>query len=83
MEIGCGVRVRDFGGRRYVYFWHYERESGRSVREEEDIGRMDPPRTREDLLRHMTSYHRRVEQELARRRAAIERVLATAIRTSE
>jgi len=31
----------------------------------------------------MTSYHRRVEQELARRRAAIERVLAAAIRTSE
>ena len=28
MEIGCGARVRDFDGRRYWYFWHYEREDG-------------------------------------------------------
>ncbi len=83
MEIGCGARIRDFGGRRYVYSWHYERENGWSVRKEEYIGRVDSHRTREDLLRRMTSYHRRAEQELARRRAAIERVLATAIRTSE
>src|SRR5436190_24021009 len=32
MEIRCGARIRDFGGRRYFYFWHYERDSGRSVR---------------------------------------------------
>jgi hypothetical protein len=24
MEIVCGARVRDFDGRRYFYFWHYE-----------------------------------------------------------
>ena len=66
-----------------MYFWHYERENGWSARKEEYIGRVDSPRTREDLLRHMTSYHRRADQEFARRRAAIERVLATAIRTSE
>src|SRR5437870_4945418 len=30
MEIGCGARVRDFDGRRYFYFWHYERTNGRS-----------------------------------------------------
>jgi hypothetical protein len=28
MEIGCGARVRDFDGRRYFYFWHYERDDG-------------------------------------------------------
>lgn len=66
-----------------MYFWYYERESGRSVRKEEYIGRVDSPRTREDLLRRMTSYHRRADQELARRKAAIEMVLATEIRTSE
>ena len=66
-----------------MYLWHYEQESGWSVRKEEYIDRVDPPRAREDLLRRMTSYHRRADQEFARRRAAIERVLATAIRTSE
>src|SRR5207249_1191937 len=25
MEIGCGARTRNFDGRRYFYFWHYER----------------------------------------------------------
>ncbi len=38
MEIGCGARIRDFGGRRYVYFWHYERTNGGSTRKEELLG---------------------------------------------
>ena len=77
MEIGCGVRVRDFGGRRYLYFWHYERENGRSLRREDYIGRVGAERARSEALRRMAAYHRRAEQELARRRARIERLVAS------
>ena len=76
MEIGCGARVRDFDGRRYWYFWHYERADGHSRRREDYIGRVDSPKAREDLLRRMASYHRRAEQEFARRRQAAERAIA-------
>lgn len=76
MEIGCGARVRDFGGRRYVYFWHYERDGGRSVRKEDYIGRVESPRTRDEVLRRMAGYHRRAEGEIARRRARIERLVS-------
>ncbi|TLZ43844.1 MAG: hypothetical protein E6K19_06265 [Methanobacteriota archaeon] len=72
MEIGCGARVRDFDGRRYFYFWHYERDNGRSKRKEDYVGRVDSEKARSDLLRRMAAYHRRAEQEFARRRARIE-----------
>lgn len=78
MEIGCGARVRDFEGRRYFYFWHYEREAGRSLRKEDYIGRVDSERARQELLRRMMAYHRRVEGEFARRRARIEQAVASA-----
>lgn len=81
MEIGCGARVRDFDGRRYWYFWHYERVDGRSVRKEDYIGRVESERARQDLLRKMAAYHRRAEREFARRRTRIER-LASRIHTS-
>jgi len=82
VEIGCGARIRDFDGRRYFYFWHYEREARRSRRREEYIGRVESARAREDLLRRMAAYHRRAEQEFARRRALVERAIASAERTS-
>ncbi len=82
MEIGCGARVRDFGGRRYFYFWHYERDNGRSSRKEDYIGRVDSVRAPDELLRRMASYHRKAEQEFARRRAQIERQIAAAVHTS-
>jgi len=82
MEIGCGARVRDFDGRRYWYFWHYEREGGRSRRREEYVGRVESARARDELLRRMATYHRRAEQEFARRRALVERSIASAERTS-
>jgi len=50
MEIGCGVRVRDFGGRRDLYFWHYELEGGRSLRREDYIGRVGAERARSEAL---------------------------------
>ena len=76
MEIGCGARIRDFDGRRYVYFWHYERTNGRSTRKEDYLGRVESERTKADLLRRMAAYHRRAEAEFARRRARIEGLLA-------
>jgi len=82
MEIGCGARVRDFGGRRYVYFWQYERQGGRSVRREDYVGRFGTPKTKGALLRRMAAYHRRAEQEIARRWARIERFVSAAVHTS-
>ena len=76
MEIGCGARIRNFDGRRYFYFWHYERDNGRSIRREAYIGRVGSEKARADLLRRMASYHRKAEQEFARRRAGIEDFVA-------
>ena len=76
MEIGCGARVRDFDRRRYFYFWHYERENGRSHRKEDYVGRVDSEKARADLLRRMAAYHRRAEAEFVRRRARIEGLIA-------
>jgi len=82
MEIGCGARVRDFGGRRYVYFWQYERSNGRSVRREAYIGRVGSERAKAELLRRMAAYHRKAEQEFARKRARIERLVTDTVHTS-
>ena len=82
MEIGCGARIRDFGGRRYWYFWHYEREGGRSVRKEDYVGRVEAERSRSELLHKMAAYHHRAEQEFARRRAKVERAIALPMHTS-
>ncbi len=82
MEIGCGARVRDFDGRRYFYFWHYERDNGRSVRKEEYVGRVGTGKAKAELLRQMAAYHRRAEQEFARRRARIEGLVAAVGHTS-
>ncbi len=76
MEVGCGARIRDFDGRRYFYFWHYERDGGRSVRREDYVGRVESERAKADLLRRLLAYHRRAEAEFARRRAVIERMVA-------
>ena len=76
MEIGCGARVRDFDGRRYFYFWDYERNNGRSERKEDYLGRVDSERAKSELLRRMAAYHRRAEGEFARRRARIEALVA-------
>ena len=78
MEIGCGARIRDFDGRQYFYFWHYERMNGRSTRKEDYVGRVDSEKSKADLLRRMAAYHRKAEQEFARRRARIDALIAAA-----
>ena len=66
METGCGARIRNFDGRRYFYFWHYEREAGRSVRREDFVGRIESERSRAELVGRMLTYTRRAEAEVAR-----------------
>jgi len=75
VEIGCGARVRTFGTGRYLYFWHYEREGGRSRRKEDYLGRVTDANARQELLKRMAVYHARAEAEIARRRGRIERML--------
>lgn len=82
MEIGSGARVRTFRGRRYFYFWHHERAAGRSVRREDSVGRVDSERAGQELLRRMAAYHRRAEEEFARRRRTLERLVPAAMHTS-
>jgi len=82
MEIGCGARVREIRGHPCFYFWHYERDGGRSARREDYVGRVDDERARPDVLRRMASYHGRAEQDFARCRARIERLVARAAVTS-
>ena len=76
MEIGCGARIRNFDGRRYYYFWHYERANGRSTRNEDYVGRVESEKAKLELLRRMTAYHRKAEQEFARKRARIVSLIA-------
>src|SRR5436309_1550569 len=45
MRVGCGLRVRRIDGNEYMYFWHYEREAGRSARRRAHV------RRRQDLAR--------------------------------
>jgi hypothetical protein len=81
MEVGCGARVRDFDGRRYGYFWHYESVAGRSTRKEEYIGRVDSTKARADPVRRMAAYLDRAAPEFTRKRARIERLAALASHT--
>jgi hypothetical protein len=83
MEVGCGARIRSFGNGRYFYFWHYERENGTSTKKEDYVGRVDSERARQDLLRRMAAYTARAEQEFARRRTKIERLIARELTSTQ
>jgi hypothetical protein len=73
MRIGCGLRVRRIDGNEYLYFWHYEREGGRSVRREDYVGAARDAGSRRDATRKLLTYHRRVQQDLVGRIARLER----------
>ncbi|MGI0148523.1 MAG: hypothetical protein ACREDF_03190, partial [Thermoplasmata archaeon] len=73
MRIGCGLRVRRIEGHDYLYFWHYEREGGRSARREDYVGPARDSGSRRDANRKLLAYHRRVQQELGARIARLER----------
>ena len=73
MRVGCGLRVRRIDGNEYLYFWHYEREGGRSVRREDYVGPARDTGSRRDATRKLLTYHRRVQQDLVGRIARLER----------
>lgn len=75
MQVGCGLRLRVIAGSEYLYFWHYEREDGRSHRREDYVGPARSPRSRTDAQRKILAYYRRVQADLGARIARVERAL--------
>ena len=73
MRVGCGLRVRRIDGNEYLYFWHYEREEGRSARREDYVGPARDAGSRRDASRKLLAYHLRVHQDLGARIARLER----------
>src|SRR5437773_12253647 len=64
MRVGCGLRVRRIDGNEYLYFWHYEREGGRSERREDYVGPVREAKSRQEAARKLLAFHRRVQQDL-------------------
>src|SRR5437762_14329276 len=60
MRVGCGLRVRRIDGNEYLYFWHYEREGGRSERREDYVGPVREAKSRQEAARKLLAFHRRV-----------------------
>ena len=73
MQIGCGLRVRRIDGNEYLYFWHYERESGRSKRREDYVGPARGSKSKGEATRKLLAYYRRVQQDLVAGIARLER----------
>ena len=73
MRIGCGLRVHRIDGNEYLYFWHYEREAGRSRRREDYVGPARDPASRREAARKLLTYHRRIQADVASRIARLER----------
>src|SRR5438105_14442778 len=73
MRVGCGLRVRRIDGNEYLYFWHYERESGRSERREDYVGPVREAKSRQEAARKLLAFHRRGQQDLGARHARPER----------
>src|SRR5437773_12411675 len=71
MRVGCGLRVRRIDGNEYLYFWHYEREGGRSERREDYVGPVREAKSRQEAARKLLAFHRRVQQDLVARIARL------------
>jgi hypothetical protein len=80
MQIGCGFRLKEIRQRRYVYFWHYESQGGRSRQVYEYMGPTTSPRTSRRLRGAMDAYFARASETL-RRESARQRRAATALGT--
>src|SRR2546426_2829142 len=73
MRIGCGLRVHRIDGNEYLYFWHYERENGRSRRREDYVGPAREPASRQNGGRKLLAYYRRIQTDVSSRIARLER----------
>src|SRR5438876_9967233 len=73
MRVGCGLRVRRIDGNEYLYFWHYEREGGRSERREDYVGPVREAKSRQEAARKLLAFHRRGHQGVGARIAPAPR----------
>ena len=73
MRVGYGLRVHRIDGNDYLYFWHYEREGGRSRRREDYIGPAREPASRREAARKQLAYYRRIQTDVAAKIARLER----------
>src|SRR5205809_8039781 len=73
MRVGCGLRVRRIDGNEYLYFWHYEREGGRSERREDYVGPVREAKSRQEAARKLLAFHRRGQPDPAARPARPQR----------
>src|SRR2546425_11452783 len=73
MRVGCGLRVRRIDGNEYLYFWHYERDAGRSERREDYVGPAREAKSRQEAARKLLAFHRRGQQDLGARIARLAR----------
>src|SRR2546427_10974418 len=64
MRVGCGLRVRRIDGNEYLYFWHYERDAGRSERREDYVGPAREAKSRQEAARKLLAFHRRGPQDI-------------------
>src|SRR5438094_9175650 len=91
MRVGCGLRVRRIDGNEYLYFWHCEREGGRSERREDYVGPVREAKSRQEAARKLLAFHRRRQEGVEARvlrvahaaRGHTERSQATRQRYSE
>src|SRR2546427_7412976 len=67
MRVGCGLRVRRIDGNEYLYFWHYERDAGRSERREDYVGPAREAKSRQEAARKLLAFHRRGQQKIRAR----------------
>ena len=78
MELGCGLATKIVHGRRYLYFWRYDRRNGRSEKMDKYVGPVGSAKTGEKavrmLLEHAVSVKAEVDLRVARYRRALERL---------
>ena len=78
MELGCGLATKVVHGRRYLYFWRYDRSNGTSKKVERYVGRVGSTETGEKavrmLLEHAIDAKAEVDLRLTRYRRALERM---------
>src|SRR2546422_6701020 len=73
MRIGCGLRVHRIDGNEYLYFWHYERENGRSRRREDYVGPARDPASRQNGGRELPADFSPVQSDVSSRSAPLQR----------
>jgi hypothetical protein len=78
MELGCGLATKIVHGRRYLYFWRYDRRDGRSKKLERYVGPVGPAETGEKavrmLLERAMDVKAEVDMRITRYRRALERM---------